>query len=305
MRTHSALLAVTATATAVCLSVVAGWQRGGWAAERVLWIAVGVVLVIAAHLLPALCRSYGWRIRIIGAVLWLACMAATCYGHAVFFLMAQKHAGDLRAAAEPVVTAKGRGLAEIARDRADAVARLARTSTRRCVEPCLTRTAERTALTARLDALTVETVEAKRAEEAQDRAAAARDAAMADPVTGALTAFGVTVAHADLAAGLAFAAVLEGVACFAWLLALQPAGIAVTPVTQGSNAAPVAEVTESRNAVAVLESPVAEQHDEVTRVTTAVAAGSLRPTVNEIRKFLSCSQATAMAIRKKVVEVTA
>ncbi|MFX1674064.1 hypothetical protein PWR63_17660 [Paraburkholderia sp. A2WS-5] len=114
---------------------MAGWQRGGFLAERVLWIAVGVVLVVAAHLLPALVRAHGWRVRAVGALLWIGCIAATCYGHAVFFLMAQKHAGELRAAAVPVVTAKGRGMAEIARDRADAVTRLARTNARRCVGP--------------------------------------------------------------------------------------------------------------------------------------------------------------------------
>ncbi|MGF6549351.1 L-asparagine transporter-like permease [Paraburkholderia youngii] len=47
MRAYPALLAVSATATAACLSVMAGWQRGGLFAERVLWIAVGVVLVVA------------------------------------------------------------------------------------------------------------------------------------------------------------------------------------------------------------------------------------------------------------------
>src|SRR3954464_3155838 len=147
-------------------------------------------------------------------------MAATCYGHAVFFVMAQKHAGDLRAAAMPVVVTHRRGLAEIAADRADAVARLSRVIERRCGDRCATVRIERATLTARLDAVGVEAGEAKRAEAAQDGAAAARAAAMADPVTGALTAFGLPVAHADLIAGLAFAAVLEGFACFAWLLAL-------------------------------------------------------------------------------------
>jgi HAMP domain-containing protein len=269
--------------------------------ERVLWIAVGVVLVVAAHLLPALCRSHGWRLRVIGAVLWLACMAATCYGHAVFFVMAQKHAGELRAAAVPVVVTHGRGLAEIAADRVDAVARLARVTERRCGDRCATVRIERATLTARLDALDVEAAEAKRAEAAQDSAAAARDAAMADPVTGALTVFGLPAAHADLVAGLAFAAVLEGVACFAWLLALRPVDvsqIAATPVTQGSNAMPVTEVTGASNAVAALESPVVEQPDDITRVMTAVAAGTLRSTVSEIRKFLGCSQARAAEVRK-------
>lgn len=316
MRALPASLAVAATLTATCLSIQAGLQRGGFVAERALWVAVGVVLVVAAHLLPVLVRTHGRRIRIVGALLWLACVAATCYGHAVFFLMAQKHAGDLRAAAVPVVTAKGRGLAEIAHDRADAVTRLARTNARRCVEPCPSLKAERTAAAARAEALDIELAEARRAETAQDRATAARDAALADPVTGAMTAFGVTAAHADLIAGLAFADVLEAVACFSWMLALRPAvaaEIAVTPATQGSHAAPVTPVTSTSHVVAPVVTPVTEpapvlklsvieQTDDVARVATAVAAGTLRPTVIAIRKFLGCSQATASAIRKQIAE---
>jgi hypothetical protein len=162
---------------------------------------------------------------------------------------------------------------------------------------------ERATLTARLDALGVEAAEAKRAETAQDSAAAARAAAMADPVTGALTAFRLSVAHADLIAGLAFAAVLEGVACFAWLLTLRPddvTEIAVTPATQAGHAAPVTEVTDAGNAVAALESAATEPQDDVTRVMTAIAAGQLRATVTEIRKFLGCSQTKAADIRKQV-----
>lgn len=303
MRTSSTLLAVTATATAVCLSILAGWQRGGWMTERVLWIAVGVVLVVAAHLLPALCRSHGWRLRMVGAALWLACMAATCYGHAVFFVMAQKHAAEWRGAAVPAVVIHGRGQAEIAADRAATVARLARVTERRCGDRCAGVRIERATLTAKLDALGVEAQEAKRAEEAQDRASAARAAAMADPVTGALTALGPAAPRADLLVGLAFAAVLEGVACFAWLLTLRPdaaAEIAVKPVAQSSNAPRVTEVTDASNAVAALESPATEQQDDVTRVAAAIAAGKLRGTVAEIRRFLGCSQATAMSVRKQI-----
>ncbi|WP_434663537.1 hypothetical protein P5W99_24585 [Paraburkholderia sp. A3BS-1L] len=300
---------------------MAGWQRGGLLAERVLWIAVGVVLVVAAHLLPALVRPHGLRVRAAGALLWIGCIAATCYGHAVFFLMAQKHAGELRAAAVPAVTAKGRGLAEIARDRADALTRLARTNARRCVEPCPVLRVERIALAAKLEALDAEKADALRVEAAQDRASAARAAALADPVTGALTAFGLPAARADLFAGLAFAGVLEAVACFAWLLALRPAAVTeipVTPATQGSHAEVVTPVTPESNAVApvvtvtppvadtaaepapMLRLPVVEQTDDVTRVMTAVAAGQLRPTVIEIRKFLGCSQSRAAAVRKQL-----
>ena len=320
VRACPTLLAVAATVTAVCLSVMAGWQRGGLLAERVLWVAVGVVLVVAAHLLPALCRPHGWGARALGAGLWVGCMAATCYGHAVFFLMAQKHAGELRAAAVPVVTVHGRDLSAIARDRAEIVTRLARATARRCVEPCTSLKVERTALAAKLDALDAERADAIRAESAQDRADAARAAALADPVTGALTAFGVAAPRAELVTCLAFAAVLEAVACFCWLLALRPADateIAVTPVQQGSNAAVMAAVTPESHAVApvvtvtptaeapapMLQLPIVEQVDDVTRVMTAVAAGQLRATVTEIRKYLGCSQTRASEVRKLVVEV--
>jgi hypothetical protein len=305
MRAYPALLAVPATATAACLSIMAGWQRGGLFAERVLWIAVGVVLVVAAHLLPALIRSHGWRIRVVGVLLWIGCMAATCYGHAVFFLMAQKHAGELRAAAVPPVVTAGRDLTTIATDRAGVVTRLARVTEKRCTTQCAGVRIERTSLTARLEALDIELAEAKRAEVDRDRADAARTAALADPVTGALTAFGFPAARADLITGLAFAAVLEAVACFAWLLVLVPGAvteIAVTPVPQASNAEPVTAVMPVSNAAAPLQLVAGDPTDDVTRVATAIESGALRGTVAEIRKFLGCSQATAMAIRKRVAQ---
>lgn len=333
MRALPASLAVAATVTAACLSVVAGWQRGGLLAERVLWVAVGVVLVVAAHLLPALFRTHGWAVRALGAALWMGCMAATCYGHAVFFLTSARHAGELRAAAVPAVTVTGRDLTEIARDRADAVTRLARVTARRCVEPCTALRVERATQGARLEALDVEKAEALRAEAAQDRAAAARTVALADPVTGALTAFGVAVPRTELVTGLVFAAVLEAVACFCWLLALSPATvaavateIAVMPAQQGSNAESVTAVTPASNAVTpvvtvtepvapvaatpapmlelpVVQQPASESREERVRrfVATAkpeIEAGTLRLTVNAIRIRFRCEQSVATEVRK-------
>lgn len=78
------LLAVAATGTAICMSILAGWQRGGLTAERFVWIATGIVLVACAHLLPAICRSAPAVLRGVGTILWLGCMATTSYGHATF-----------------------------------------------------------------------------------------------------------------------------------------------------------------------------------------------------------------------------
>ncbi|WP_244256219.1 hypothetical protein [Caballeronia zhejiangensis] len=282
---------------------MAGWQRGGFLAERILWIAVGVVLVVAAHLLPALWRPYGWRIRAFGFLLWIGCMAATCYGHAVFFLLAQQHAGELRAEAIPAVVTTGREAPVIASDRASVVARLARVTERKCVGDCPALRIERATLAARLEALDTELGSARRQDAERDRAAAARDAAQRDPVTGASR-------NIDLLAGLAFAAVLEAVACFCWLLALRPAEsseantrAAVTPVTVTSHV-----VTESlpepvlTPVVDIRLTPAPGADDDVSRVEAAIAAGKLRATVNDIRKHLGCSQARAAAVRKQVAE---
>lgn len=312
MRVYPALLAAAATTTAACLSVQSGLQRGGLPVERALFVAVSVVLAVAAHLLPALCRPHGWHVRTAGALLWFGCIAATCYGHAVFFLTAARHAGELRAAAVPAVTAHGRDLSLIARDRADAVTRLARATARRCIEPCPSLGAERTDLAAKVAALDDEKAEALRFERAQDRAAAARAAVLADPVTVAVTTYGVPPARFDLVTGLAFAVVLEAVACFCWLLALGAAPVTenrVTPAQQGSHATSVARVTAPSNAVtpAVTEAPPAgaEPPDDllqkhVTRARDGIATGAVRATVRDLQKYLGVAQKTATAVRKQL-----
>jgi len=277
---------------------------------------VGIVLVVAAHLLPALCRPHGWRIRALGLALWIGCMTATCYGHAVFFVMAEKHAGDFRAAVVPVVSVPGRNLAEIANDRASIVARLARVTERKCGDRCAAVRIEHTTLDAKLVALDAESAEVMRRELALDRADAERAAAKADPLAGLLTDFGVAADRVDLVAGMAFAVVIEGVACFCWLLALRPAEApvkTVTPAQDASHVLPVTPVmrastlvahsgngTSGRQDAATL--PAGEQADDLTRVLTATCNGTLRGTVAEIRKHLGCSQAKAATIRKQLAQ---
>lgn len=319
-------LAFPATAAAVFLSVLAGMQRGGLPSERVAWVAIGVLLTVAAHLLPALCRGGRMSYRIVGAVIWAGCMAATCYGHALFFLMAQQHAGALRAdavVAPASIEATGRDLGAIAADRAAAVADLMA----RCRIDC---TARRVTIRARIDALDAEVGETRRREAAADRVTAAQDraetrrnAALTDPVTGRLAAVtGIPASTLDLQAGMLCALTLEGVACLCWALALdsgkQPHegtplrklpherhretnpmnaasasdGIAIhgaVPASYGGGSEPVTE-------------PVACDRD---RVAAEIEAGRVRCTVADIRRFLNCSQTRAMALRRELVEVEA
>jgi hypothetical protein len=311
-------LAAAVTGTAVCVSVLAGWQRGGWLSERLLWVSIGAVLVVSAHLLPALCRFMPVAVRCIGGALWAACMVATCYGHATFFLMAQQHAGEIRAAAvtaPTVIVTAGRSLTQIADERAVTVSELAAVTAERCAGGCAAAKMKRTTLAAKLDALEVEATEARRQEAAadrltvqQDRTAALRDSMRADPVTSRVAAFvGIPAARVDLVSGLAFAGVLEGVGCLLWFVAFQARDhVAVS----GGTPPQTVPVTSSDEVVTTGHAPTDElatdrnkgPESDVTRLAVEIAAGRVRPTVADIRRYLGCSQAKATALRRQFRE---
>ncbi|MCA8133559.1 hypothetical protein [Burkholderia cepacia] len=234
-------LAALATVTALGLSILAGWQRGGTLPERLIWIAIGTVLVTSAHLLPALIRDASIPVRAVGSLLWGACLATACYGHAGFFAFAQQHAGEQRALAVQVTTAPSpsRSLTAVMAERAAVTAQLATANARYCVGNCVTREGQRVSLAAKIDALNAEADDIHRQQVSVDQVTARRDALLADPVTSRLAALlGTTTARVDLLTGLTFAAILEGVACLLWTVALRsplpkslPAATGVTPAT--------------------------------------------------------------------------
>lgn len=306
---RACMLAAGATGTALCLSVLAGWQRGGSMAERLVWVALGIVLVASAHLLPALIREAPIVTRVIGGALWLACMATACYGHATFFLLAQQHAGELRSVATPVrVPAPiGRSLTAVMGERAEVTVRLATAKAQHCTGHCPTLEGRRVTLAAKLEALDAEADDIRRRHAADDRAMTQRDALATDPVTGRLAALlGTTVARVDLLSGITFAAVLEGVACLLWTIALQPKpapGIAVVvPPVAASHEADGGHAPDNGPVIplAVQESA----HPDVTQLVQDIAAGRLRPTVSDIRRHLGCSQARATALRRQLASLT-
>lgn len=298
------LLAIAATGTSVCMSVLAGWQRGGWLSERLVWIATGIVLVAGAHLLPALCRSVPSAIRLVGGLLWLACIAATAYGHGVFFLFAQQHAGAVRQAAAQVATVSAhRDLTVVMAERADVVATLATANARRCIGNCPTLQTRRASLAAKLDALDAEAGEVRRLQSLMDSNTAHRDSARDDPVTTRLAAvIGTTQASVALLAGLMFAAVLECVACLLWWLALMPTEHKPRIADHRRAVPPVIVETPRVKRPAPSSGP--ETESEVTKLKRDIDAGIVKPTVVSIRRHLGCSQAKAAALRKQVIQLS-
>ncbi|KIX65924.1 hypothetical protein [Burkholderia pseudomallei] len=325
-------LAIGATGTAATLSILTGLQRGGTLPERLVWVAVGLVLVVSAHLLPALVRTAPLAVRCVAGVLWIACMAGTGYGHATFFLLAQRHAGEQRAGSSASVALLpfGRSLTVVMAERASVTGQLAAVEAKRCTGDCRTLDSHRVTLAAKLDALNAEAGDVQRNETERDRVTAQRDALLADPVTSRLAALlGTTAVRVDLLSGLSFAVVLEGVACLLWTVALRPspatsavpaatlpevtpvatfitsAEPAVTTVTAGH----AAKVVDRRAAPHSHEMPAASiaslpgtegTDDELIRLAQDVAAGLVRATVADIRRHLGCSQARAATLRRKL-----
>lgn len=234
VRTCGFLLAILATGTSGWICVIAGIERGGLPSERFAWASVGLVLLLGAHLIPALTRGTRLSARVPALLLWLVCMISTGYGHATFFLAAQEHAGDARAAVIQrtaplaLMSNRGRSLDAISRDMARVTQALAIARTTHCETHCDALSVRRISLSAQLAALDVEAAEARRSEQLTDRAAAAHDQlqrredlARTDPVTARVASFmHASRESVDLFVALIFGWLMEGIGCLGWMLAL-------------------------------------------------------------------------------------
>lgn len=272
IRRPALALAAAATSTAACMSVLAGWQRGGWLAERLVWVATGLVLVTSAHLLPALLRGTPALVRVMGSVLWATCLVTACIGHAVFFVSAQQHAGELRASALPAAPppTAARSLTTVMAERAAVTAQLAAASARYCTGTCTTLEARRTTLAARVDALNAEADDIRRRQIADQRITTRRDALRADPITSRLAPLlGVPVALIDLLFGSLFAAVLEGVACLLWIVALPSPSL---PVVREPTPPVIATVATTADATVPMTKAAANVTNAIPLAVASVTA---------------------------------
>ncbi|WP_229653624.1 hypothetical protein [Burkholderia pseudomallei] len=313
-----AILAITiallATAVSLGIAAYAGGLRGGTAVQRTMIAALACVAVLYVHLIPMCWCAFSVSARVAGGVLWIVGIVVVMVGQVTFFVESQRDAGNQRAASVPVVEAPNsvdvpqhRGLAEIAGDRVQVVADLARIEARRCMGLCLSVAVSKAKLNAQLAALDAETAEAKRREAEEDRAVAQveRDDALraslrADLVASQIASLiGTTESRLELMQDVAFAVVLEGAAVMGWLLVARVwPRVRVAPEVATGLAMVSDDPASQKTASAVVAGGISlstrsEDDRVLDQIHAEVVAGRLRPTQAAIREFLGRGQATA------------
>ena len=267
--------AVFVTATAMVMSGIAGFDRGGDEVEQALMVALFVAICAGTHFIPALAnRPLTW-------LLWVGCLLGTVFGHVTFFTHANLHAEEIRAQHsvqkisierqievinETLTTIKSRPVAVVAEVLASSQDWRQR------------------------PALRAELAEAKRAAALRDelvRISATATSAMVvagnDPVTAVISdATGSKAASINLAVNLGFSMLMELLGAQLWWMALRR--------QSEENISSV--VSESQT----LRDPIAELRE-------AVASGKCLPTVSGIRKFLGCGQNKALEMRRALLPI--
>lgn len=297
-------LAILATTISLLLSVLTGWQLGQSLSEKLAMAAVGVLAVLGAHLLLALCRPASTWVRFLACLLWLFCVAYVAYSHASFFLSSQQQSGMARVASIDQSLLKAepkRTLMAILSDQARIKTELAAKRQIECSDGCFKLKVRVASLSARLDVLDAEADEVRRWQAQHDRQEAFKDTLRDDLVTTQLAKWlGVTISQMGLITSLLFSFILEGLACLCWYVALQYRDSSVTqmvtpPVTSVMPAL-MPKIMDS----ACDARPLSELDIKVEELAKEVKAGRLRLTVNGVRNYCSCAQKTATELKRMV-----
>lgn len=336
-RIVAVILALLSSIGSISVAVAAGWQRGTASIDQAVFAGIGFIAVLVGQFMPSLGTRLGLFMRSLGAVIWVAAMAYTAWGHAWFLLAAQERAGAERAAsvmhAQTTLPRAGRQLSEILTDKADLTEQLARLATSNCEGACAERLhLRKEALHEHLAALDTEAQASAANTQFRVRLEEQVRQAREDLVGTHLAAsLGVPYAAVTWVMALTFALILEGVGCFCWTVVLQSAdtrssvttaevtpSVEVTDVTDAPPAA-VTEVTPANLPDDRSCSPLPPARDltdsspprvrnfaaDVTRVTEAMRDLAFDLTVVRVRELLRCGQGHARKVRQYVAEAAA
>ncbi len=267
-------IAMFVTSTAVTMTAIAAWDRGGTFADKAVLVAMSVVIVVAVHLLPAMSR------RPVTWLVWAGCLLGAIYGHLTFFTNSAQRAADNRAQQSALAVGTQRQI-DTTREALDRIS----------ARPIALVTAELAVTEDRRErsALRAEIAEGKRAQMLLDdlsRLSAISTTAqtpVTDPVTSRLAQVtGWNETQVAVTIGLTFSILLELIGALLWYEAMRRETTVIAPLSNGNTC-----VTQ----------PVT---DMITTLRTAVTAGECKKSVRDIRRFLGCSQSMAMELRREL-----
>lgn len=315
LATTMGCLAFALTATVMSLVIIAmqAWDKGGPTSWRWLWTSFGMFTVLVVHGLFAVCRPTGWRLKLIMHLTWWICVCFVATGHVGFFLSLHKEAGTQRAEAikmDSTLTNPNRPLTQVRKEQERVQNTLVRAESISCADDCAVHRLKITQLRNRAKVLDAEENEYLRWQNANDRLDIRRDAAREDPVMTILADwFGVTAERFSMIMGLLFTMILEGVGALCWIEVARrrdsTAGLAVTNPVTNADTRPDTSALKSTESAALQTSRTKKENDldqKITKVREAIAASQIRPTVNEIMRFLRCGRAKACKVRTAVAQ---
>lgn len=308
------VFAVLTTSLSVVIAGIVGGQRGGTQTLSLIGASLAILIVLGAHLLPALHHALTSLYKALAVPVWMLCMALAIYGHAGFFLYSQQQAGAKRVidvSPPQELRQPKRGLpailaekAEVQKAQARFKAALSKAVKEGCLDNCAELRVRLEGLNGRHAVLAAEAEEVRRLNAAQDALVARQQRASEDLVAFAIRqSLGVPPEQTNLVIAMGIAIVLEMVACLCWGLVLAPRQ-AVTGLLSQSVVEPVMQVVmepEASTETPARAGEVTEYEPEVTRVMEAVAGGLMpKPTVEGVRKLLQCGSAKAREVARLV-----
>jgi len=300
------MLAIFATGISLSLSVITGWQVGDFFVTKSMMAAVGVLAVMAAHLMPAIYVSKSYKVRFVGLTLWLFCVTYVAFSHANFFLLSQQQAGmqrEMAITSSPVIGKPQKDLIEVLNDKVKIQTELSKLQFR-CREACGRLASTKANLEARLAVLDEQESVARNWQKKVEHQQKRQVNAQANPALGRLAEWSnMTITHLELIMGVIFSLILEGVACFCWYLVLQRRDFSLTHPIATPVIAPVTVLEDVTNTSQVSQMPVSQQYDDpVEKLAQLVKSGHIKLTVASIREYCRCAQGKAADLKRLVQE---